>query len=442
MSRSVRVILGVVLVLVLLAGGAGGLIWWKLSSLKTRLVAGLGKSLGAEVQVESITIDPWKSELHAAGIRLVNQRAAAPWDKGAIAQATVRYHLADVFASTMPVTVEISSWNVVLHSPLRTAETPPDSPATGDAAPSDNAPPKPGWIHVNHLVAQDGSVEVQFSDDRKVSFEGVTFDSTNDGGDVWTTQLQASSIKAGTMDIGKSSVEVHADADKITFSDLRMQCTPGAITGDGEVATGGAHDAKLTLKAVDVPVTMLVAIDWQTQLTGLATVDLTYTGNDQGGAAQGTVSIAHGKFNVLPWLGKVTSLVGLPDISGVEVDKATTDFTWKDHALHLANIDVRKTGATRIAGSVDVDPQGVVDGKLRLGLPNAITAKWPALQTTIFPVQFEDYSWADVHLTGTSNHLQEDLTPRLAAAVASQGSDMLKQTTQKAGDLINGIIGK
>jgi hypothetical protein len=283
---------------------------------------------------------------------------------------------------------------------------------------------------------------MQFADDRKVSFSSVAFDSTDDGGGIWTTQLQAASITAGTLEAGASSVQIRGDADKITFSDLRMQCSPGAITGDGEVATTGAHDAKLALKAVDVPVTMLVAIDWQAQLTGLATLDLQYTGNDQGGTAQGSISINHGKFNVLPWIGKVTSLVGLPDISNVEVDKATTDFQWKDRALHLTNLDVRKTDVTRIAGTVDVDAQGQVDGKLRLGLPSTITAKWPQVQATVFTVQFEDYNWADVHLTGTSNHLNEDLTPRLLAAGLNQGGDLLKQGVQKAGDFINGILGK
>jgi hypothetical protein len=235
---------------------------------------------------------------------------------------------------------------------------------------------------------------------------------------------------------------MRGDADKITFSDLRLQCAPGAITGSGEVATTGNHDAQLTLKAVDVPVTMLVAIDWQTELSGLAAVDLHYTGNDLGGNAQGTVAITHGKFNVLPALAKVATLAGLPDISGVEVDQATTDFAWKDRVLHLTNLDIRKNEVTRIAGSVEVDAQGNVDGKLRLGLPSAVTAKWPQIQTSVFPVQFEDYNWADVHVTGTPSHLQEDLTPRLLAAGVDQGGDLLKQATQKAGDLLNGLLGK
>jgi hypothetical protein len=216
-----------------------------------------------------------------------------------------------------------------------------------------------------------------------------------------------------------------------------MQFDSGVVTGDGEVALNGEHEARVTLKAVDVPVTMLVAVEWQVKLSGLAGGDLHYEGNDQGGGAKGRLAVSHGKFNVLPWLGKITALVGLQDISDVEVDKATTDFEWKDGALRLTSLDVRKNDVTRIAGEVDVDAKGQVDGKLKLGLPSTVTSKWPQLQEKVFPVQLEDYNWAEVHLTGTPDHLQEDLTPRLLAAGLGQGTELLNQTTQKGTDLLN-----
>jgi hypothetical protein len=438
MSRPLLIIASVVLALVVLLAAGAGLVWWKVSSFKEHLIAGLGKSLGAEVQVGSLEIDPWKREIHAADITLINLRPSAPWDKGEIAQATIKFHLHDLFSSSIPLAVEISSWNLTLHSPLRTAEAPSD--ATSETEPAPDA--HPARIHVTQISAREGTVTMDFSDDRKVTVHGVAFDALDDGGSIWTTDLQATSIEAGTFASGACSVHLRGDPDQVAFSDLRVQCAPGAITGDGEIGTTGSHDAKLTLKVVQVPVVMLVALAWQPELSGLANVDLTYTGNDQGGQAQGNVSIDHGKFNVLPWLGKVTSLVGLPDISGVELDKATSDFTWKDRALHLTNLDLRKDDVTRIAGSVDVDPAGNVDGHLHLGLPSAILGKFPQVQTAVFPTTLEDYDWADVHLTGTAAHLNEDLTPRLVSAGLNQGGNILNQAAQQAGSLLNSLLGK
>ena len=138
----------------------------------------------------------------------------------------------------------------------------------------------------------------------------------------------------------------------------------------------------------------------------------------------------------------MTAMVGLADISDVEVDKATTDFEWKNGALHLSNLDVRKTDVTRIAGEIDVDPRGMVDGKLKLGLPSSVTAKWPDMQDKVFPIAMDDYNWAEVHLTGTPDHLEEDLTPRLLAAGVGLGTDLFKQATQNATDLFNSLMGK
>jgi hypothetical protein len=438
MSRStVRGLLAALVVLIVLAGAGGAFVWWKVSQLKEKLLADLGQSLGATVQVTSIDLDVWQGELRAAGITLVNQRPAAPWDKGDISQVTVHFRLADIFAPTLPVTVEVSSWNLTLHSPLRTAETPPS-----DAGAAPAGEPSRGRIQVNHISSQDGTAEIDFSDDRKVLVHGISFDADNNGADVWTTQLQAASVVAGSLQAGASSAQIRGDADQITFSELRMQCDQGLVTGDGEVALDGNHDARVDLKGVDLPVTMLVSVDWQMKLSGLASGTLHYQGGDQGGGAQGQLAVNHGKFNVLPWLGKVTSMVGLQDISDVELDKATADFQWKDKTFHLMNIDIRKNDVTRIGGTVDIDAMGQVDGRLKLGLPSVVTSKWPALQDKVFPIQSEDYNWADVHLTGPPDHLQEDLTPRLLAAGLGQGGDLMNQAAQKATDLFNNFMGK
>ncbi len=437
MSRAVRGILTFLAVVIIVGGAAGGFVWWKLSTLKQTLVTNLEKSLGATVQVASINFDLWKGELHAAGITLANQNPAAPWDKGDISQVTVHFKLSDVFTPELPITVEVSDWHVALHSPLRTAENPPaDSASTASGASSHER------IQVTHIAAQNGTAEMDFADDRKVTLHGISFDASNNGADVWTTQLQATSVVAGALEAGASAVQIRGEADKVTFSQLHMQVGPGVITGDGNVALGGNHDAEMNVTAVGLPVSMLVSVDWQMKLSGLVDGTLHYEGNDQGGGAKGQLAVQHGKFNVLPWLGKVTMMVGLADISDVEVDKATSDFEWKDKTFHLINLDVRKNDVVRVGGTIDIDQLGQVDGHLKLGLPSVATAKWPALQTSVFPTQLEDYSWADVHLTGTPDHLQEDLTSRLVAAGMGTGSDLMNQATQKATSLFNSILGK
>jgi len=446
MNRTVLILVATVLLVVfLLVAGAGGFIWWKISSLKQDLVQQLEKKIGAQVQVSSLDLDPWAGELRAAGISLTNDNPTAPWQKGDISQATVHFRLLDIFSSTMPVSVEVGSWNVVLSPYASGPSEAPANPMPDASTQPGPASPAPGRLRVDKLVAQDGSVEIDLSGDRKILVHGVNFDAENNGAGVWSTDVQATSLEAGTLSADASSVHVRAEPNEIVFSGLRLACDQGFVTGEGQVALTPDRRAHLALKATQLPLEMLVAAAWQMKLAGLVSGDLTYDSQADSASAKGQISIDHAKFNVLPWLDKVTSLVGLPEVSNVDLDQATADFSWKDQSLHLTNVDVRKNDVMRVTGSIDLDPAGNVDGKLKLGLPSTVTGKWPALQDQVFSFQQDDYNWADVHLTGTPDHLQEDLTPRLLTATLQEGAKdgnlLIDQATKQATDLIKSVLG-
>jgi hypothetical protein len=430
--------------LLILVGIGAGIVWFRIEALKARLATDVGNALGATVEVAALDIDLWKGEMHASNITMVNNRPAAPWDRGEIAQATVRFHWRDFFSPVQPLSVEVDSWRLVLRPGAAPGGSAATSGANETAPGAENAPlekPTRHGIEVTHLTAQNGDVEIDLAQNRQVLLHGLSFDAENNGGGTWNTQVQAESLTAGTLQTGPGSVSIRADAETIVFENLRLQCDPGMITGGGDIAMAAPHDAHAMLHSVDVPVTMLVSAPWQMKLSGLANGDLAYQGNDQTAEAQGGISVRKGKFNVLPFLGPLVAMVGLPDLTGIEVDQATAHYDWKDGALHLAQIDVRKNDMVRIAGDVDVDPTGQVDGRLKVGLPDALASKWPQLQTAIFSSQEDGYGWTDVHLTGTPDHLQEDLTPRLLAAGLQSGGTLLDQGKQKAMDLLKSFLG-
>jgi hypothetical protein len=435
----VRVLVGILVFVVVIFALGAGVIWFKIAALKNQLAQDLGRSLHAQVEVSSLSLDVWKGEIHAAGITLTNQDPGAPWQSGEISQATLGFHLRDLLAPTLPLSVNVSSWSVILHPYAEGAPGGVSTPAPEAEVPAPAAGSHK--IQVTQLSAQEGEVEIDLAQDRKIMVHGVAFDSSTSGGDVWTTQLRADSISAGTLQLGASAVDLRSDTGKVTFANLHMQCAQGMITGGGDIALDGDHEAKMSLHAFQVPVTMLVAIEWQMKLSGLVTGDLAYQGNDQGSETHGQIAVAGGKFNVLPFLGKLTGLVGLPDITGVEVDQATANYQWKDHVFHLTDIDVRKNDVTRIAGAVDVDANSQVDGHLKVGLPDTVLARWPQMQSGVFSTDYENFGWTDVHLTGTPDHLEEDLSPRLLAIGLQSGSGLLNQGVQKAQDLLKSFMG-
>lgn len=438
MNRPIlRILVGVSVAVFLLAGGTGAFVWIKIAGLKARVEKGLENALGAKVEIASLNVDAWNERIEASGISLANQRPGAPWDKGEIGQAVATFKWRDLFGPTIPLDVEVSSWKVTLHSSSSGVVSPnPENLPEADT----NSVPTRNAIQVKQIAAHDGEVEIDLAGDKKILIHQTAFEAKDDGTGTWTTELKAGSVVAGTIQTGAGAVQIQGTQDKITFSGLHLQCDQGAIEGGGQISLTADHSVQAALTAAKVPVAMLVAVQWQMKLSGLASGSVDYHGNDQSAIAHGHLDIAQARINVLPILSKVTSLVSLPDLAGVDLDRATADFDWKDRILHLTNLDLRKTDLARISGEVQIDPMGQVDGNLKLGLPSTTTAKWPDLQTKVFSVPFEDYNWTEVHVTGTSDHLQEDLSPRLLTVGLNDSGNLLNSAAQKAFDLFNNVL--
>ncbi len=432
-----RIALFILVPLVLIAAVAAFLTW-KVLGLKQRLVAELETALHATAQIGSLNLDLGKSELTAANITLQNQRADAPWDTAAVDQAEIHFHVADLFSPTMPLQVELTGWKLSLHTTAQPFAPAPDAGTPPPAVPP--APPGSNWIRVTAVDASEGEVTLHTADNNAVLIHGVGFHSDSPGGVDWTTQLTVTSIAAGSFITGAGAVELHSSASNVTFNNLLIHCEEGEVNGSGTLDLTPPHALKANFTANAVPLTMLLATRWQVKLSGLLSGKLSYQGDDATASAQGDVSVANGKFNLFPWLGKATMLVGLPDVGGMEVDKADASLGWKDHILSLTNIDVRKEGVFRISGQDNIAADGTMDGHLKLGLPTTAIAKWPKLQTEVFSLAQDDFSWADVHVTGTPEAPQEDLSSRLLTITAEQGTDLLKQGAQKATDLFNQFL--
>ena len=343
--------------------------------------------------------------------------------------------------------VELTGWKATLHTTADAFAATPASPGAPEPAaarmessgPGANAS-GPSWVRVNELSATSGEVTLLLGNSQTVVVRSVNFHAETPGGPEWTTQVQVGSITAGTLTAGNGSVDLHSTPDTVTFNDLTLHCGDGQITGGGELGLAAPHALKGSFTATSIPVAMLVAARWQVKLSGLVSGSVVYQGDDGAATATGKISVAGGKFNLFPWLGKVTMLVGLPDITGMEIDQATSDFVWKNHLLTLQNIDVRKPGVFRIGGTVDIAGDDTIDGRLKLGLPASAVSKWPALQTSVFNVTNEDFAWTDVHVTGTPDALQEDLSPRLLNVGGEQATELLEQTKSKAADLLKALL--
>ena len=179
--RIVAVVLGIVVVL--LVAAVGIFVWVKFAGLKTELAHNLGKALNAKVEVNSLDLNIWNQEIHAAGISLENERIGASWEKGTIAQAVVHFHFSEVF-SPPPHAVERRGFPME----RRPAACRPGGRDRGYA----RLPFLPVRVIVGRLLprrrqsvtsltATEGDVTYELALDRKMELRGVSFESSDNG---------------------------------------------------------------------------------------------------------------------------------------------------------------------------------------------------------------------------------------------------------------------
>jgi hypothetical protein len=109
----------------------------------------------------------------------------------------------------------------------------------------------------------------------------------------------------------------------------------------------------------------------------------------------------------------------------------------------IDRIDVQSDGLARLTGSIQIDDKAL-SGKLRLGIIPG-TASWlPGAEQKVFVSADSGYLWTDIVLSGTVDHPQNDLIPKLAAAGVNTAVETAVDTLKNPAalrDSVEGAVG-
>ena len=140
---------------------------------------------------------------------------------------------------------------------------------------------------------------------------------------------------------------------------------------------------------------------------------------DAQGIWRGKISFTGAHLQDLPFLKNVASFLRDPAWSRPQLQKLSTDFEWSAGNLKLINFVVESSGLARIEGSASVAHGGELSGQLELGLDHNTLKLLPGARETLFAATRNGWYWSPVQLSGTLSDPKENLSPRLAACLAS-----------------------
>ena len=87
--------------------------------------------------------------------------------------------------------------------------------------------------------------------------------------------------------------------------------------------------------------------------------------------------------------------------------------------------------------------EGKLDGTLRLGISPSLVQWLPSARSKIFEETRGGYLWTPVHISGTTDLPQEDLSKRLLQTAAGAVMDSLQniqKNPQKAPEALKGVL--
>ncbi len=196
----------------------------------------------------------------------------------------------------------------------------------------------------------------------------------------------------------------------------------GKISASGEFG----DNSRLHVEWSQVDVDALLHEPWRSRLSGVLAGTASIEWPESGiaaGRAVGNFRLTDGIAQNIEMLDQVATFTGAPQFRRMPLQELSGNFEWAQKLLKITNLVAESKGLLRLEGSCTIAEGGGLSGSLRVGVTPQ-TLQWlPGSRERVFTVAQNGYVWTDVRIGGSLQSLQEDLSPRLAAAIRDETID-------------------
>jgi hypothetical protein len=180
--------------------------------------------------------------------------------------------------------------------------------------------------------------------------------------------------------------------------------------------------------------------DWSKRLAGDVVLDFTSDNRLSYPQARGKLTIQNATLTALPMLDALAAYADTRRFRVLALDDARTEWRLKNGEISLSNLVLASEGLVRLEGSMVIREQKI-DGLFRLGLAPGTLSTIPGAETDVFLPGERGLLWTPVHITGTLDDPQEDLTERLVAAAGLRMFDQIPETGEKVIKFTRSVLG-
>jgi hypothetical protein len=199
-------------------------------------------------------------------------------------------------------------------------------------------------------------------------------------------------------------------------------------------------DVKGTFKSV--PIRQWLPAEWKGRFDGSAFGDLHYTGKDsklESSSGEGSLRIRNGRIDDLPFLEKLAELSHKKTFERLDLNECSLGFAWRYPEIEIKDIAIEEKEKFRIEGEISIKRR-VLRGTIRLGLSREYL-EWLPNPEEVFSRRSSGYLWTDVHLSGTIDEPEQDLSQRIVELFKESPGAYLGLLFRQFGDWLKKTLG-
>jgi len=205
---------------------------------------------------------------------------------------------------------------------------------------------------------------------------------------------------------------------QLSLYELDLGSGGGSIHGAGTAGTGEDRNVDFTLDFDKLPVGEWLPESWRGHVAGVAQGNVHWSGPNpkiEEASLQGSLRVQGARLRDLKFLEELASITRKRSLVELNLNECSAELVWAKRAGEIKQIVVEEKGKFRIEGAVSLHGNSL-GGALRLGVvPEYL--EWLPKAEEVFTREQGAYLWTTVHLSGTLDSPQQDLSPRLLAAL-------------------------
>jgi len=121
--------------------------------------------------------------------------------------------------------------------------------------------------------------------------------------------------------------------------------------------------------------------------------------------------LRNASINDLAFLKKLAELARKKAFERLDLNDCSMRLAWRYPTIDIKDIEIEEKGKFRLEGAISVE-RNSLRGEVKLGLTREYL-DWLPNPTEVFNQERSGYLWTTVHLSGSIDHPQQDLSARI-----------------------------